>query len=534
MAVTLERISGKGKFLGHKSNLEGYTIQEDATPLFGHDSSGGAGSIVVPVTEVEDSVLFINNEVRLEDSEKGYTTGLARRLGSEDGQLTITSDSRLAKFVVQRTAAPVSGTLGQVLEYYFDLCGIDDNYIIDPIIADRPVAYPGWTDNVWTRLKQICVAQQVEIALVSGNVVVRIPRGRNANMSRDSSVDWDIDTDQLAAYVEVAYYNYAPVVNSTVFPVPHEVLPTVITLASEEAIVVELQTSTSLTSLVQPSATTSAMLGMETSPNSSYYVVNDGTPGDVSPTTWYERGGYVYADIDPEDNTRILLTIRAPWHPTEGSYRLAFRGMGEEYQNSLHIAGTGIGFERRVIRSATGANPALIVDDEAQTIDNPAISTAEQAWAVALDAACAFAGATFNMTVTSNGIHREEELYSARYLTANEFNAEFAGKTMDQFNAMFSGYTVNEFNFIYEERFENEFVNQAFGNIGGARITYRDNIFRIRSATITESGIDYSAERDIMAEDFNAAWAGMSMAQFNAQWAGMSMDEFSIMPLRRT
>lgn len=531
MAVTLTRTSGKGKFAGHKSNITDYTVQEDSTPLFGDDSSGGAGTLDVPATEVADSVLFVNNDIRLDDTQRGYTTGIARGVSSAAGVLTIKADSRLAKFVAERTAEPVSGTLRDVLEYYFSLVGIDDGYIIDASIGDRIVAYPAWTDNVWTRLKGICVAQQIEISLVSGNIVVRYPRERSAYMGRNSDVNWDITTD-LAAYVEVNYYNYEPIINSPVYPLTGDV-PSVITLGSEEEAVIELDTNTSLTSIVQPSPTTTALLLISSSENSSYYIVHDGN-SEMSGTAWTEAGGMITAEIDPEDNTRIILRLRAPFHPEDGSYRIATRATGDEFANSLRIAGSGIKFNKQVVVTATGANPNLVVDNQSQTIDNPSISTHEQAWTVAHNTATSFAGPKFTIDVASNGIHRAEDITSARYLTADEFNAEYAGMTMAQFNTAHAGTTMDDFNEVYEEQFEDDFENQAFGNVAGARVPYRYNLFRIRTATLTPESIDYTAERDIMATDFNSVYAGLTMDEFNAMWEGMTFDEFSVMPLKRT
>lgn len=79
---------------------------------------------------------------------------------------------------------------------------------------------------------------------------------------------------------------------------------------------------------------------------------------------------------------------------------------------------------------------------------------------------------------------------------------------------------------------QGDFTNQVFGNVGGARIPFRQAVYRIRSATISQNGITTAtAESDTLFSDFNPAWVGEDFASFNSWFAGYKFEDFAVIPL---
>src|SRR5690606_2859816 len=66
--------------------------------------------------------------------------------------------------------------------------------------------------------KQLCPVYEIEIALVSDNIVVRPVRKNVAVSKRDISVSWNVSNADLARTVEVYWYNPTPITNTLVYP----------------------------------------------------------------------------------------------------------------------------------------------------------------------------------------------------------------------------------------------------------------------------------------------------------------------------
>lgn len=715
MGVTLTRTTGKGSIRGGKTAVAGYTVTEDSTPRIPGDSSGGVGSITATVIESDDTILLSGAGIELYDSANGKTVGTVRTIASQAGEITVTADSRLAQLVVTRKANAYNGTLAGAFAYYFGLVGITSGFTVDSTIGTRPVIYTGFNDNVWNFLKNICIAEQVEISLVDGAIVVRPLRHETVDMSRNSQADFTVDSTGIALTAEVYYYNQTYVTNAQVYP--NDASDNVIEIPQGETIVEIVPTNVSLVSIMQPAASTdkaqTAVIAADGGVKKSFYVVHDGTK-EISQGAWKSMGGDVVVEIDPDNDTQLKITAHAPVSPTVSTYRLGF-GISQEdgnftYSPGLVIVGTGVRTKKELVRVATGANPAFVTEDAAPTVDNPAIRTREQAFRAARSLAAAYAGPGMSVEVSAARVHRSDwdtrgagtpavltttyvsepftgttgAAWSSNWTTragtgtiqsnagqitpqavaysygridytgmAGIGNTEItgsivggaagveqyaeihinsdlgttnnnweptngyallfkydptpansalqlvqsvggAGTQFPQVTKSLTGTTRYSFRFqrigtalrarvwVYGTTeptswdvsttltsallngkigleaanggaavgraftFDDILVTdgvvavpatgsgfQVLGNVAGARVVYRDNIFRTRSAKVSESGISYSAERDTLIEDFNSVWSGASFDDFNAAWAGYSFDDFSVMPLRR-
>lgn len=529
MAISAKVISGRGGF-NRKGNLANYSVQEASSPTVPGDTSGGVGSLSFDVAATSDSYLLSGNEVELFDSERGTMRALVSSFTNDSGLLSVDTDNRLALLTVTRTLRPFNGTLTDLFRYCFALCGVATGYAIDQSYDVIDVAIPAFTGDVWTFLKELCIPYGAEITLVAGNIWVRPVRTTIATNMRDSAAAVTTSVQGLAATVEVNYYNSAWINNGVIYQAGDT--ESALQVEANQFATVTVDANTSLTAISQPLP---VLVDAWASRADSAYVVY-GANGPILPGTWNTQGGKVWAEIDPEDNTKVNITVRGP-NGKEAPYTIGIpMGIGEDniqYASSIRLTGTGVKFEKRVFSQPTGVDPRFVQEDRATTVDSYAYATLEQAQ----DAACRLAGKSAGpqqtVKVSTGGVLHRGDKHTGRQLTMDEFNAEYAGKTFDQFNTLWTGKTFDQFNANYGARFSTDLLTQAFGNIGGARVALDDNFYRIREATITPGEIQYSAECDTLMEDFNASWSGATMDDFNAVFAGATMDEFNVAPLRR-
>jgi len=154
------------------------------------------------------------------------------------------------------------------------------------------------------------------------------------------------------------------------------------------------------------------------------------------------------------------------------------------------------------------------------------------------------------------GINRADSSGSARFPTINDFNTGamgatvWTGKTINDFNTAWTGQTFDQFSTYYYSLIQSDFSNQAFGNVAGARVKFRDAYYRINSATIAPGSVSYDATQDTTFDDFNtnlaptfleqrgntslpAHPAAYTFDELNAMLTGRTLSEFAVTPLYR-
>ena len=532
MAISLN-VVGNGHFQGSATNLSTYTVQEDATPLIGDDNSGGVGQINFNVVEdpgAEGTILLLNDTVELIDPFYGRTNGDITSISTSDGVASITANSRLGRLVATRSVQPYTGTLGGAITYYFSLAGITSGFTIDSTITGRSVSYPGFTGDIWDALKQICIAQRIEISLVSSNIVVRPIRGRIAEVAANSSITWDVANGDIAQSVNVWLYNNQRKVNNLVYPSGGWTSDvTVYQVDAGQTLEVNIPVDVSLESLQQPIVQNS--VAPLYSATSVYAVAgNDGLP--ITAAQWTATGGSLTVAIG-EDTKSIDLTIVGANDPTGkyAPYRIAMSSGPSNYYSSLRIVGTGVFFDKQVYNFSTGVPSNQTATEVGAEIDSPFISTVAEAFTVGMATAQRWAGADQTMTVNATVINRKGDKGTANYPTIGQFDIENAGRTFAQFDTIWTGQTYSQFDTYWFAKVQDDFTNQAFGNVAGARYQYRYQWYRIRSASTSESGIQYQSERDTMVSDFDSAWTGKTFAQFDTRWTGKTYQDFGVISL---
>lgn len=531
MAVEIS-VTGNGHYAGSRSDLESYQVTEDSTPLAGDDNAGGVGQLTFNVNEdrsPEGTLLLLNDVVTLRDGTRGTTVGTVTGVGSTNWLATVTADSRLGILTAERQALPYSGTLEGAFRYYLGLADLTTAIVVDPSIATRAVTYPGWFGTIWDFLKQLCVAESVEISLVSNQIVLRPIRQRVVDTTRYSDEGWNVSSGQLARAVEVCYYTNTWKTNTLVYPKngwQDDV--EVYQVDAGEKREVQIPLDISLSSIKQPQALDYVASEYD-GPNSVYAIVgNDGLP--IGAGRWTANGGKITVKIN-EDTKSLTLTIYGSTETTYAPYRIGVSSGPSDTYSSLRLVGTGVFFDEKSVVVGTGVPNSRTAQEIGAKVENPAITNISQAYNVALRTAIRWGTPSQTININASAVNRRGETNSYRYPLLSEMDAYNAGKTLDQLDAEWLNKTIDDVDQFWKDRATSDFVNQAFGNIAGARIPYRQSMYRVRSATIDPAGISMQAEADTTVTDLDTKWAGKTLTQFDNQWAGKTLDEFGLIPL---
>ncbi len=115
-------------------------------------------------------------------------------------------------------AQPFVGTLRAAFEYYLSLAGLTTDLFVDDSIGSRPVVFPGWSGELWYYLKLMAAAQDCDVSLVSGIILLRPIRSRIATQDRDTDRGVSSGSTTLAQAVEVYQYDNRAITNELVYP----------------------------------------------------------------------------------------------------------------------------------------------------------------------------------------------------------------------------------------------------------------------------------------------------------------------------
>lgn len=529
MAVTL-KVTGLGEFQGSATNLESYSVNEDATPLVVSDTSGGTGGLQFTVVENDLTPLLLNDTVELTDDSNGTTTGTVSGMSGSLGVVNVTSDSRLNLFMANVSAAPFSGTVYNAFVYYLGLAGITTNYNIDNTLTSS-VVFPGFQGTLWEYIKQLCAVTGTEIALVSNNVVVRKVRTRVAETRKQSEVGWAINNIDLAQNIEIYSYNSVYVNNGMIYPLNGTWTDEmqVYQVDAGKTVTFDIQVDASILSLEQPSVVASVP---KTYSGPSVYAVagKDGLP--IQPQQWVDGGGKLTVEVLPDTQT-IRIKITGARETRYAPYRIAMSSGPSDYYSSIRLRGTGVTYTKELFKIPTGVPASKTVQDVGVTVDSPFIQSDSVAFTQGMAVAQQYAAPRRTLTMSSPVVNRTGDKGSAIYPKFSDFNATYAGDTFAQFDAVWTGQTFDDFRADMYSEVQNEFENQSFGNVSGSRIRYRNAWYRTRSGTTTQAGITFSADADSTFADFNVEWTGKTFAQFDASSAavGRTFADFTLGPL---
>lgn len=362
--------------------------------------------------------------------------------------------------------------LSEAIESYIEACDpLLNGYTYDyQATTDPDVAFPGWTGDVWTKLKELCTAYNIEVALVDDVIVVRDigareltvsnrtpvrlmpssePRGRNVQIvaqqpTMGGGVMWDSATEGQTYSIDagkrvtvVLATDNAPA--QLAVPVPTDTLP------------------------IQPG---------------QYYVV-DSTGTHVPVAAWRAAGAELTAEVGDSPGT-ISLKITGPLAEISGytgPYRFA-TGTSSTATGALSIVGNGVITSREIVTIPTGANPAATATEIAYTIDSPFIDTKPRAY--------------------------DRGVWAA---------ADAAGPNVDiQFDTPVADVL-------------------GYGLTTGAMITHEGSRYRVTETRWGNLSVNVTATRRVTLGEADVAWAGETAGDYDAFWAGYTAGDQRIQPL---
>lgn len=378
-----------------------------------------------------------------------------------------------------------NATIGSAFRYYCGLVGIPSTgIVVDGIFDTIPVAYPGWTGNVWDYIKQLCSAVGAEVVMQNDLVVFRQPRRHVVPIDSSMRFTQSVSQQTSATSIDIVNQNNKWLGAGIAFTAT-----SVYKVESGESTQIEVKTTASLATVNSPICVASIAprpyLG-----GSGQYVITDANNLTVDPVWWRARGGNVTVSLGSTDPQALIMIIQGAVE--DATYKAPFRLIeivsGVDTP-SLYVTGEGVFSDPVTINIPTGAASSATSKQTAATINNIFISDASQA----MDRGVLSAQQAAGPLVTISG--------SIAYDPAAN--------------------------------------GQEFGVVVGSRIRVYNGIYRITSATYTPSSITISAVLDMTFDDlvdlfavtfdeFNATYAGLTFNQFNALWLStVTFDAFN-------
>lgn len=534
---------------GSAYNALDYSVGESVNSLAGGDSTGGTGSIDFtiqrpdpdlqpnhPVNLVGASYL-IDKEVYLSDTERGETLGRVVAVDDSSGStINVTCDSRLNLLNVYNIQAqPFVGTLQDAFTYYLSLAGVTTSLFVDESIRSRSVVFPGFEGELWYQLKQMASAQFLDIALVSNVILLRPARVRTAIGGYDITRNHDTSVQSTAQAVEVYRYDNRAITNELVYPAGGWSPDVeIITVGAGESIEQEIELSSSLTSVVQP--TMGTFVSQSYMAGSVYTIVaDDGFP--VAPALWAARGGSLTVGINPDTTSLTVYLTGATEIPvTTGgqngysktfSVALASDSSGNRY-STLRLVGTGVAFTKDKVVFPTGLTPQQTATEIGLTIDNPFVTSLDQMYELGTRAAEQYGGQVPTISGSVTAVNQLGQNGSARYPTYDEVQSSLATQgatTYDQVQTFHSSRTYDAAQTYWFDTVRSAFDNQIFGNVAGVRIwdIPTKRFYRVRNSTISPDRIDFSeASNDLSFSDVQERYSGLTYAQVQGFNTGLT------------
>lgn len=510
-----------------------YSVTEDSTPTSSDDSTGSVGQITFEIVNVEHPFLLEGKEVTLKDTWRGTTIGTVTQVRETDhNKVAVTCLTRLGKLnIYDVQAQPFSGTLRNAFLLYAGLAEQFIDVAVDEQIANRHVVFQGWRGELWFHLKQMAAAQDCEISLVSGVILLRPLRNREIIRHRDIDRGRSYGGQSLARAVEVYQYNNRVITNAPVYPAEGWTMETeVISVGAGETTERILELSSSLTYIQPPVMQT--FVAQNYNSSSVYTIVgDDGLP--IMPAQWTASGGRLSVSIN-EDTTSITVTVKGAEgiRSTKGEFISTFSvALGSDFTgnrySTLRLVGTGVAFRKEKIRVRTCVKDHLTGTDVGITIDNPFLSTANEAWSAGIKAARWFAGEKMELSGTVSAVNQIGDSGSAAYPKYSFDQAQHQGKTYAQVQTENTGLTYGAIRDAYFSLVQSDFNNQVFGNVNGARVWDRKTLrwYRTRNATVGPGPISFSAEDDLLHDDVQGKYTGATYAEEKALFTGRTYSE---------
>lgn len=518
-----------------------YRITESSMPLAGGDSSGAVGTISLNMREQDGSPLMLEKSIEFVDTNRGSTVGTVREVQearAAEMPWNITADTRLGDFNIEVQAQPFSGRLEAGFRYYCALANIDSGIIVDPLIADRPVNFIGWNGNLWAHMKMMATGLGADLNVVSNNVVLRPVRLFTALSNREVDAQVSYTGKQLALKQEVVWYGTEHKPNGLIYPPggwTREVR--ILSVNAGETVETVVDTDSSITSIQQPVCL--AVVPPEHASSSVYTVVGDDNIV-IQPAQWAAYGGSLSVTIS-EDTRQLIVKIvgasgiyQINGNPMK-TYRIALTaGTSDSTYSTLRIVGDSVALNKASITIPTGVEPWRTGQEFAPTIDNPFLNNLDDAYSAGTRGASRHSGKVVTMSANVTAVNRRGERGTANYPPYSQVQAMWDAETYGSVKAINAGKTYGDMKEELYESVQDDFDNQVFGNVNGARMhDYKSGRwYRVRDATTEWGQMSVECDSDITFGDVKDGFIGMSYGQVKTHFSGKTYFEANLVGLK--
>lgn len=329
---------------------------------------------------------------------------------------------------------------GSVLPEKFPVTQVDASYTLTAeTAANAPTKVPGFTGNVWEKIKEFCSITEVDVFFDKDAIRFRSRYEQVFDSVSSTSVPpqrltksdlgYSLENRETSKYVDVTYYEMVGDPNTFT---SNELwrADTVYSLDKGEYKEEIVQTDSTFTVLMQPVVVNGVPVPYTWGYGAYVVTGNDGYI--VDPQWWQDNGGSIRVEatgtageIKIKMSAPNVDTARAPYRISEG---VADRP-------ALYIRGTGLNLGKpKTLRLATGAGDAA---QEAVTYDSQFITNVQLAYNAGYKAADSQGGAggniTFGVSKSTLGI---ADFYGVEYSTVTPGTFVYSGGAMHRISKL--------------------------------------------------------------------------------------------------
>lgn len=420
----------------------------------------------------EESEL-INSAVIFEHLENSTGSVLNQLPVSLEGDLISITGGTNSPTVRFYSADSPTPKLSRLFQNYLD--SLDAGLTLDYRATNDPyIAAPGWSDSVWTKLNELCVAYGVEIGIDDGTIVIRDIGVGTLDTEDVTPVSRSISGEGASRFVDVQYTNATAGVG-TVYDSAKDGQGRTFEVGVRETKIEPIQTTNYPVALQQPQRVNTFPL----QPGQYYLIGSDNLP--IAPNQFEVYGGSVTVNVSTTVPGGIDLNLTGPLIPipgVPGPYRLAISDGSNAYP-AFSVVGTGVFANPQTIRMSTGADWSKVTSEvNGQALSNTFLATRAQAWDRGRWAAVRASGPNASVT------------FSLSYENSNGFGLT-AGSTFEAYEA----------------------------------------ISRVDSVSFGASGFQVQASLYTTFGDVQPLWDGETIGNFASAWDGKRIKDFRIRPL---
>lgn len=336
-------------------------------------------------------------------------------------------------------------------------------------------AYPATSGVGWELIQDLAAAENFEVATSGETILVRDIGSTTIDITNRTTPTINPTSTLSGRQINIEYTD-AAFVTGNVYDAEQDG-NNIISVAAGATTITSVKGNVDPLSLLQP-------VRSDTWPvlDGQYYVIDsEGLP--LLAGEWEGYGGYVIANIDPDDNSAIQITVKGPTEEVTlagGPYELAASDSGVKYA-ALKISGTGVYVGDGQLQLITAVDATKYTRATVNTIDNRFIVTEENAYDRGVWASMKASGpvVTVNFSLPVSAL-------------------------------------------------------AGVGLTPGALFDYNYSTYRVVASTINNLGVSITAERYVLVADTDAIWGTQTVADFDAVWGALECQDQIIFPYKVT